>query len=190
MRDKIKGTFDDMVTGIKNLPGRMKDGLINNAKKLASGAKEVSKYLLEGLAKGINGVGDGINWILERVKAPKKLRIPEWSIPAYAKGTDGHPGGPALVSDAKGRNKQELIRTPDGNMFLSPKKETLMNLPKGTSVLDGNSTANLLKSGIPAYKDGEGLLQKAWGGAKSLWGSVKKTATTIWDFAERVIVTY
>lgn len=184
MRDKVKGTFDDMVTGIKNLPVRMKDGLINNAKKLASGAKEVSKYLLEGLAKGINGVGDGINWILDKVKAPKKLRIPEWSIPAYAKGTDGHPGGPALVSDAKGRNKQELIRTPDGNMFLSPKKETLMNLPKGTSVLDGNSTANLLKSGIPAYKDGEGLLQKAWGGAKSLWGSVKKTATTIWDFAK------
>ncbi|PAD39820.1 transglycosylase SLT domain-containing protein [Terribacillus sp. 7520-G] len=182
LKKKAGDIFDDMVEAIKGLPKRMGDGLSKAAKNIAGGVKNVSKFLLEGLAKGVNGVTGGINWILDKVHAPKKLRIPEWEIPAYAKGTNGHPGGLALVSDGKGLNKQELIQTPDGNTFLSPKREAIMNLPKGTSVLDGNSTASLL-SGIPAYAKGTGILQSAWGGAKKLWGSVKKTAATVWDFA-------
>lgn len=185
MRDKVKGVFDDMVTAIKNLPGRMRDGLKDNAKKIASGVKQVSKFLLEGLEKGINGVGKGINWILKKVNAPKKLHIPTWEIPAYKTGTDNHPGGLARVSDGEGPNKQELIRLPQGQLFLSPPKEAILNLPKGSSVLDGNSTAELMKDGvIPAYKDGKGILQRAWGGLKKAGKKVKDTALTVWDFAK------
>lgn len=195
MKDKVSGIFDDMVKAIKGLPKRMGDGLSKAAKNIAGGVKNVSKFLLEGLAKGVNGVGDGINWILDKVHAPKKLRIPEWEIPAYAKGTDNHPGGPAIVSDGKGKNKQELILTPDGRTFLSPKKESILNLPKGTSVLNGNSTAELLKAKgiIPAYKDGKGIIQSTWGGIKSAgkatWNVAKKVgskakevALDVWDY--------
>ncbi|UAL41349.1 hypothetical protein [Bacillus subtilis] len=53
-------------------------------------------------------VTGGVNWILDKVHAPKKLRIPKWDVPKYARGTDNHPGGPAIVSDGKGPNKQEF----------------------------------------------------------------------------------
>ncbi|PAD98108.1 phage tail tape measure protein [Terribacillus saccharophilus] len=192
MKDKVSGIFDDMVKAIKGLPKRMGDGLSKAAKNIAGGVKNVSKFLLEGLAKGVNGVGDGINWILDKVHAPKKLRIPKWNIPEYAKGTDNHPGGPAIVSDGKGKNKQELIQTPDGRTFLSPKRETILNLPKGTSVLDGNSTAELLKAKgiIPAYNGGKGYMQAAWDGAKSagskIWGGVKSAGKATWNVAKKV----
>lgn len=196
IKDKVVGIFNTMVDAIKRLPQRMADGLKKNAGRIASGVKAVSKFLLEGLAKGVNGVTGGINWILDKVHAPKKLRIPKWKIPEYAKGTDNHQGGLAKVSDGKGPNKRELIRLPNGQLFLSPRKETIMNLPKGTSVLDGNSTASLLKGkGIPAYAKGKGILQQAFDTAKSTWNGakdmakagfekVKSGAVAVWDFAK------
>jgi len=195
IRSTIFGIFNKVVDAIKNLPGRMAEGLKKNAGKIANGMKAVSKFLLEGLAKGVNGVTGGINWILDKVHAPKKLRIPKWKIPEYAKGTDNHEGGLAKVSDGKGPNKRELIRLPNGQLFLSPKKETIMNLPKGTSVLDGNSTAAFLKGkGIPAYAKGKGILQEAFGAVQSTWNGakdaakagfekVKNGAVAVWDFA-------
>lgn len=193
IRNTIVGIFDKVVGAIKNLPKRMAEGLKKNAGRIAGGIKAVSKFLLEGLAKGVNGV---INWILDKVHAPKKLRIPKWEIPEYAKGTDNHEGGLAKVSDGKGPNKRELIRLPNGQLFLSPKKETIMNLPKGTSVLNGDSTAALLKGkGIPAYAKGKGILEKAFGAVQSTWNGVKDTAKAgfekvkdgaiaVWDFAK------
>jgi hypothetical protein len=69
-------------------------------------------------------------------------------------GTDGHKGGLAIVGDG---GKKELIQTPDGQMMLSPDTSTLMNLPKGTQVLDGHNTERMMGMGlIPAYAGGTG----------------------------------
>ncbi|HEL9088041.1 TPA: phage tail tape measure protein, partial [Listeria monocytogenes] len=49
----------------------------------------------------------------------------------YAKGTNNHSGGPALVNDAKGSNYEEMITTPDGKSFVPKGRNVLLDLPRG-----------------------------------------------------------
>ena len=53
-------------------------------------------------------------------------------LPKYAKGTDYHKGGLAVVGDG---GKNELVIDPSGKMFVTPATDTIMNLPKGSKVL-------------------------------------------------------
>jgi len=55
-------------------------------------------------------------------------------IPRYKHGTkaDGHKGGLAMVGDG---GKRETVITPSGQIFDTPSKPTIMDLPKGTHVL-------------------------------------------------------
>jgi len=52
-------------------------------------------------------------------------------IPTYAKGTDYHKGGMAIVGDA---GKNEVVMTSKG-AYITPDTPTLMNIPKGAKVL-------------------------------------------------------
>ncbi len=54
-------------------------------------------------------------------------------IPKYAKGTDYHAGGPAIVGDG-GRKEVVLF---NGNAWLTPDTPTLVDMPKGASVIPG-----------------------------------------------------
>ncbi|EAC2202114.1 phage tail tape measure protein, partial [Listeria monocytogenes] len=49
----------------------------------------------------------------------------------YARGTNNHKGGPALVNDAKGSNYEEMITTPDGKSFVPKGRNVLLDLPRG-----------------------------------------------------------
>ncbi|HHQ0976518.1 TPA: phage tail tape measure protein [Listeria innocua] len=71
----------------------------------------------------------------------------------YAKGTNNHSGGPALVNDAKGSNYEEMITTPDGKSFVPKGRNVLLDLPRGTEVLRGDKTAKAL-SNVPHYAKG------------------------------------
>lgn len=57
--------------------------------------------------------------------------IAKQKIPAYAEGTEDHKGGKAIVGDA---GKKELGILPDGNVFVTPDKPTLIDIPKGTII--------------------------------------------------------
>lgn len=52
-------------------------------------------------------------------------------IPKYAKGTDCHKGGPAVVGDG---GRSEIIVF-NGNAWLTPDKPTLVDMPRGASVI-------------------------------------------------------
>lgn len=52
-------------------------------------------------------------------------------IPKYAKGTDYHPGGPAIVGDG-GRKEIVVFR---GAAWLTPDKPTLVDMPEGATVI-------------------------------------------------------
>lgn len=52
-------------------------------------------------------------------------------IPAYAKGTDYHKGGPAIVGDG-GRSEVVVF---NGSAWLTPDKPTLVDMPKGAAVI-------------------------------------------------------
>ncbi|MDP1441901.1 transglycosylase SLT domain-containing protein [Priestia megaterium] len=149
IKSKVMSIFDDIVSAAKKLPGRIGDGIKSMAGGVKKGVKSFANVLVKAMGSGLNGAIDGINWVLEKVDAPK---IKKWPIPEYAKGTDGHPGGPAILGDGK---KKEAYVTPDGRIGISPATDTLYNLPAGTRVFDGSQTAKMLK-GVPMYAKGIG----------------------------------
>lgn len=53
-------------------------------------------------------------------------------IPQYAKGTEDHPGGLAVVGDG---GKKELIKTPSGEYYVTPSMPTIVDLPSHTEIL-------------------------------------------------------
>lgn len=67
-------------------------------------------------------------------------------LPKYAKGTDSHKGGPAIVGDG---GRQELILF-NGNAWLTPDRPTIMDIPAGASVIPD---ASALAAGLPGPID-------------------------------------
>lgn len=174
MKSTVINTVTDLWDGLKKLCGDIGNLFVDLGKTIANG-------LLAGLAVGVNAVSDGINWILDKVHAPSGARLGHWTPPHYAQGTDGHQGGLAVVGDGK---KRELIRTPNGEMFLSPNTDTLVNLPQGTNVLDGDNTEKLMHLGmIPRYANGIGGV---WDWMKSkasgAWSDLKSVGNNIWNY--------
>ncbi|QEO61602.1 transglycosylase SLT domain-containing protein [Bacillus altitudinis] len=182
--DLVKKKFGDMVEGAKALPGKIGKGIKSMASKAVSGVKSLGNMLAGALATAVNGVTGGINWVLEKIGL-KDVKIPKWTPPKYANGTNGHPGGPAILGDGGG---PELYKTPSGHVGLSPGTDTLMNLPKGTQVLSHKQTLETLGN-VPMYADGtkgnkkgSGWLGKAIEGAKNVVGKVKSAAFDVWDY--------
>lgn len=160
----VKNYFSKMVDGAKSLPGKLGEGIKNNASKALGGIKSMGNSMLSGIGKIVNGVINGLNWAGGKLGVSSK--IPTWDVPKYARGTDGHPGGLAVLGDGGGA---ELYRTPNGQVGLSPARDTLMNLPKGTQVIPHRETQQILQS-VPKYANGTGLGDainkgKAWLGA-------------------------
>ncbi|MDP8526068.1 phage tail tape measure protein [Bacillus subtilis] len=196
MKKKVMERFNSIVDGAKKLPGRIGDGIKSMASKAVSGVKALGNKMIGGFEGIVNGLTQkGINKVLGLIGVDKKHYIPKLEIPRYAKGTSagGHPGGPAILGDGGG---PELFRTPSGFTGLSPGRDTLFNLPKGTQVLPHNMTKKLIAQGIPAFKNGtkkKNLFEKgvdAVSGAKDTVvnvakgavNKVKEFAFDVWDY--------
>lgn len=135
-------------SGIGDTIGR---GLRSGVYAVQRGAAAIGNGIVGVIGKAVNGVIDGINWVLSKVNSGNRLS--RWWVPTYANGTTSHGGGLALVNDAQGEHYQEAYRLPNGQTGLFPRQRNmLVNLPKGTQVLDGKRTANLF--GLPKYAKG------------------------------------
>lgn len=148
-----------IVTTISNIVGAVRHAMVG----VVRAALRPFNSLLDGLRKGIN-------WVISKFGASPIKSKWEIPLPAYAKGTPGaHKGGFALVNDAKSSRYREMYKLPNGKVGLFPKQRNLVvNLPKGTEVLDGENTAKLIEAaGIPAYKDG--IFSKIGGFASSIF---------------------
>lgn len=196
IKDFAVNTFNKMVSNAKALPGKIGDGIKNMAGKAVDGVKALGNKMIGGFEGIVNGLTqDGINKVLGLVGVDKKHYIPKLEIPRYAKGTSagGHPGGPAILGDGGG---PELFRTPSGFTGLSPGRDTLFNLPKGTQVLPHDMTKKLIAQGIPAYNNGtkkknlfekgvdavSGAKDKVVNVAKGAVNKVKEFAFDVWDY--------
>ncbi|MED1062862.1 phage tail tape measure protein [Bacillus licheniformis] len=129
------------------------------------------------MAGVVNSITGGINKILEFMHIPT---IPEWKPKgyqdtskmqvapgvAYAKGTDFHPGGKALV----GEEGWELAHTPGiGTYAVGVGGPQIWDLPRGTSVLPHDQSKKLAAMGLPGYAGGVGdFFKKAAEGSKKM----------------------
>lgn len=178
IKSTAKGAFDNVASWASGMGEKIGGGLEKGVKAVKRGAAAIGNGIAGVIGGAVNGVIDGINWILKKVGSNGNLK--HWKVPtfnAYANGTNAHPGGPALVNDGSGSQWQEMYRTPDGKTGLFPKVRNLMvDLPKGTQVLSGAKTAKAM-SGMPAYANGIG----DWMGEK--WNQAKEMVGDIWNYA-------
>ncbi|WP_142965561.1 phage tail protein [Enterococcus casseliflavus] len=180
MKTKASEVFDKITGWATGLGEKIGKGLASGVKSVKDNAGKIFDGIVSVIGGGVNGVIDGIKWVLKKVGAKSAADALEtWAVPKYpnyAKGTNYHPGGMALVNDGLGSNYQEAYRTPDGRTGIFPAQRNLMvNLPKGTSVLSGPKTAAMY--GVPAYANGIG----EW--FKEKWNGAKEIASDIWSYA-------
>lgn len=172
MIKSVKSHFNGMVDWVKKVPQRMADGLAKGAEALKTGAKKMGNGMIGGVEWAVNHTVGAVNWVLDKVGSDKKLD--KWEAPKFAKGTPmgGHDGGIAHIGDG---GKRELVHLPNGQMFLSPNKDTVVNLPKGTEVVSGPKTERLFGGNVPKYAKGSGgFFSKALDFGASMWNKTKE----------------
>lgn len=159
--------------GLKIITGTFKlfgDVLTGNWKnigkdigKIASGIWDAISGIFEAGINGVIGVIntglDGINGLIS--KLPKKIR-PSWHLHIspvhFANGTGTlpltrqngqkpHAGGPMVVNDATSGPHHELVILPNGKSFIPRGKNVMFNAPRGTEVINGMQTKQLLGAG-------------------------------------------
>ena len=145
--NQMSSFWHDRLTGIadiiSNVGGTIHSNFVN---------------MLHGLAKPfeglINGIKDGVNWILDKVGGDGKLG--GFTFNAFAKGTNGpiDKDQIALLNDAPGSNYQEMVhRKATGETFMLPaKRNMLFPLQQGDEVLDGeraHKLATMMQMPIP-----------------------------------------
>lgn len=187
-----KGAFDKVSDWASDMGNRIGKGFSDGWKAVKKGASDIAKGIVNTPINALNSVLGGVRWVLGKVGASNLASsISDFALPAYANGTNGHPGGFALVNDGPGRNYQEIYRTPDGKYGMFPKQRNILaNMPRGTQVLDGVRSASLL--GAPAYAGGifgsdfmkdfkMPSMNFDFSGLSNIWGGVKETASNVWN---------
>ncbi|MFP7737467.1 peptidoglycan DD-metalloendopeptidase family protein [Priestia aryabhattai] len=182
MWKNVTDRFTSIVKAAKDLPGKIGAGIKSMSKYALGGVKHLANTLVSGLASGINGVTDGIDWVLGKIGV--NSNIPTWNPPEYATGTNYHPGGPAILGDG---GMKELYITPSGHMGMSPATDTMLNLPRGTKVFSGPQTQELMASGmIPAYDSGN-VGKNFKSVAADALGTLKDTAVDVGTAAKEKV---
>jgi SLT domain-containing protein len=170
--DSVKSHASSMVSTFKKLPGRMADGIRNGYDAIKDAAVHIGNGLISGIAKGVNGVIGGIDWVLDKVHAPK---IPKWKPKYFAQGGDAL--GLSVVGE---KGKHELIKYPDGRIEVSPNKATLYNFKQPVKILGGDKTEQLMKlKVIPKYGLGN-WIGDAVDFVKGGFSAVSKGASSFW----------
>ena len=189
LRGDATNKFSDMHSKLNDLTdnglGRMHDAWHNRLESISEVVNKSGghifkqfKNVLNNLAKPfeslINGIKDGVNWILDHVGGDGKLG--SFSFPGFANGTNGpiEKDQLALLNDAPGSHYQEMVhRGSTGETFMLPaKRNMLFPLQKGDEVLDGERShklAAMMQMPIPHANGAVGdFFSGLWNGAKEL----------------------
>lgn len=104
----------------------------DKAASIANIIAKTAEAILGFLAKPGGPQGVALSILAGAIGAAQLAKVVATPIPRYAEGTDDHPGGKAIVGDG---GKSELAVTPDGRMYKTPSRPTLVDLPKHSIVL-------------------------------------------------------
>lgn len=174
LNDLTGGKLGEMVDYWKDKLGNIKDAIADAKEAIHTKFVDIVRAIIKPFNTLLSGLKEGINWVLSKLGA--STISANWSIPmpSYATGTkDTHPGGFAKVNDGQGDHYREMYRLPNGELGVFPAtRNMVVPLPKGTSILDGEQTYQLL-SKIPHYASGVGdLLSSIAKKSKSLLSAI------------------
>lgn len=166
----------DIFSGAWNVISSGFEGFINGMGVIA---KSIISVLATPVVSAINSIIGGVNWVLDAVNSG--FHINEFRLPSYAKGTNYHPGGLALVNDASGSQYQEMFKLRDGRMGMFPKKRNLMvNLPQGAQVLPGSMVPHYSGGIFGSFKDFfTNGFDKAKGIAEDVWNVISNPSALV-----------
>lgn len=110
---------------------KIKQAKWDKANALAQAAISTALAVMNALQTQPFWLGIALAAIAGAMGAVQIATIAQQPIPAYAKGTDRHEGGPAIVGDG---GKREVVLF-NGSAWLTPDTPTLLDIPAGASVL-------------------------------------------------------
>lgn len=195
LNDMTGGRLGDMLKVWQGIFGKVKDAVSNAVGGVHRHFVDLVNGVLKPFKTMIDDIKGGINWVLDKVGGSKIGGDFSISMPSYANGTnDTHPGGLAKVNDGLTAHYREMFMTKDGQVGMFPAKRNLiLPLPKGTSVLDGERSYQLSRmfGMIPHYADGVGnafssLLSKVGDATDDVLGMVDKIISKPVEFMESV----
>ncbi|HAQ0244154.1 tape measure protein [Enterococcus faecium] len=185
IKNSFSGGIDTVVNWMKDLPSRLGKAISDGTHFVKDAFKGMFNAALKAVGGPVNAIIGGANWVLEKLGADK---IQEWDVPQYAKGTDGHPGGPMMVNDGRGA---EAVISPNGNVMIPKGRNVTMWGAPGTHVIPAEETAMMLGQKRPKYryKKGTGFFGALGNMASKSWDWVKDKASglgdlvgDVWDF--------
>ncbi len=170
----VGNKINEIVEKVRTLPVKMGEALRSSGKALSDSLVSIWTAAVKASVAPVNKVLSAANWILKEFGSEK--RVAAWT--PYAKGTDGHKGGNALVNDGRGA---ELVQMPNGSTFIPQGRNVFIpNAPKGMKVLSAEQTARLFGRKTPTfhYENGTGNID-LWSYIDNAKGLVGKIAQGI-----------
>lgn len=171
----FSGLWSDISEKVANVKTNIVDAFQTAKDKVTSAWGNIKDFFsgiwtdaVKAVAKPVNKIIGGANWVLEKLGSDKKFE--EWQ--PYARGTNGHPGGNAIVNDGRGA---ELVQMPNGYTFIPKGRNVgIPNAPKGMKVLDAQRTAKLMGKSSPTFNYEEGTGWDIWSFFDNVKGLVGK----------------
>lgn len=186
----FQGKWDDVKKVFGNVKSFFEDGFrkaYNAVTRIWDGIggyfKEIANKIIGPIGKAVNGVINGINWVLEKVGSGTRLNT--WQVPAFAKGDNGLPRDTiGIVNDQAGAVYKELIVPPRGKPFIPNGRNVVLPMEKGTKIMPAKQTKELM-SKMPHFAGGIGdFLSGAWEAIKGFTGNVMDYLTNPGDIAK------
>lgn len=152
---KASSAFSSLEKRAKSLGGNISKGLRSGISGIKHAGESIANAIVGTIGKAVNGVIDGLKWILRHVGASGRADgMSHWRVPHYATG-GVHQGGLAVVNDADDDTYQESYELPNGKQGLFPKQRNLVvDLPYGTKVKTAIDTEKDIYKQIPHYAYG------------------------------------
>lgn len=167
IKEKAMDAFSSVWEFIKDGFNRLKD-------TLGGIVKEIANAIVKPIGGAVNGVINGVNWVLDKVGSDKQFAL--WEVPKFARGTGGiQKDTLGIVNDQKGSTYKEMIIPPDGKPFIPEGRDVVLPLEKGTKIMPANQTKSFLEE-LPHFASGIGDF---FGG---IWDTVKDFTGSVWDY--------
>ncbi len=177
IKTPVTNTFNSLRDGIKNAFTNAYNGIKNTFSSIGDFFKGIANNIISPIGKAVNGIINGINWVLGKVGSKTKIEL--WNVPQFSKGANGLPQDTiGIVNDQKGNTYKELIVPPHGNPFIPEGRNVMLPMEKGTKIMPAKQTKEFMQkiNGMPHFAGGIGDF---FSGA---WAKISEFTGNIWDY--------